>query len=653
MSPFEINTSFNNRSVHSRKDLSFDEVLVDVQLDDPEQVEGERHHFNYRILGLVLLVVFAVLLGRVYYLQAVSGSDYRLIAEGNKLRNQYILAPRGLILDKHGKIIANNTPSFELVVIPSQLTADAGLVNYQLATIAEVTGEKLEDLRAVVEKLNRKSPHPSTLIQNLPKDPALVLISRKQEFPGFAVQDNPIRDYKDPLVFSHVVGYTGKITAEELAARPNEQYLLNDYIGKTGLELQYEKQLKGVPGSNQTEINAQGDFNKTLPAIPPQPGNNLVLNIDYDLQTTVYNALNSALTRAKAVSGAAVATNPQTGQVLAMVSLPGYDNNLFARGIKSAEYNALLNNRAIPLLNRAINGTYPPGSTIKPLLAIAALKEGIVTPRTIIKDDGVIRVGSYTFYGYRRDGLGLMDVYTAIARSSNIYFYTIGGGNANSPVKEGLGPTRVADWYRQFGFGSALGIDLPNEKEGLVPDPEWSRTVKNEPWYLGNTYHLSIGQGGLAVTPLQINNAIATIANGGRQMQPYLVSQVQTEDGEVVEEYSPRVLKENFLDAEHVKVVQDAMRLTVTDGSGRALANLPIPVSGKTGTAQFDGRDLRLTHAWFTSYAPSDNPQIALTVLIESGGEGSTFAVPVAREVLEWWANNRHLINVDNYEPAG
>lgn len=642
MSPFEINTSFNNRSIQNRKDLSFDEILVDAQLDDPDQVEGERHHFDYRILGVILVMAFLALLGRVYYLQAMAGDDYRVIAEGNKLRNQYILAPRGLILDKYGKIIANNTPSFELVAIPNQLTNEPGLLDYHLAVIAEQTGESLEDLRTAVRKLDRKSPHPTTLIQNLPKDPALVLISRKDEFPGFAVQDNPIRDYKDPLMFSHVVGYSGKITADELAARADQNYLLNDYIGKTGLELQYENDLKGVPGSNQTEINAQGGFNKTLPAIPAQPGHNLVLNIDYELQNVVYNSLQAAIDKAKARSGVAVATNPQTGQVLSMVSLPGFDNNLFARGIKSAEYNSLLNDRAIPLLNRAINGTYPPGSTIKPLLAIAALKEGIVTPQTKIMDEGVIRVGSYTFYGYRRDGLGLMDVYTAIARSSNIYFYTIGGGNANSPVKEGLGPTRVAETYRSFGFGSTLGIDLPNEKSGLVPDPEWSRTVKNEPWYLGNTYHLSIGQGGLAVTPLQIHNAIATIANGGRAMRPYIVDKIETSDGTVVRQNEPQVLKENFLDPEYVKIAQDAMRLTVTDGSGRSLTTLPIPASGKTGTAQFDGRDLSLTHAWFTSYAPSDNPQIAITVLVESGGEGSTYAVPVAKEVYAWWAQNRY-----------
>lgn len=641
MSPFDLKTNFGTRNINSNKELSFDEILADVGIEEPEQMESDRFSINYRLLGLVLVISFLALLGRVYYLQAVVGEDYRIIAEGNKLRNQYILAPRGLILDKFGKIIVSNTPSFELVAIPNELPEEVGDVNYKLAAIADLTGASLDDLRAEIEKLDRKSPHPYTLVQNIAKDPALILISRKDEFKGFAVQDNPIRDYKDSQVFAHTVGYTGKITEDELTAS-DQSYLRNDYIGKSGLELQYEQNLKGIPGRNQTEIDAQGDFSKDLPELPAQPGNNLKLNIDYDLQKVLYDSAMKMMEKTKTRSGAIIATNPQTGQVLSLLSLPGYDSNLFARGIKSQEYSELLNDRAIPLLNRVTSGTYPPGSTIKPLLAIAALKEGIVTPQTKIMDDGVIRVGSYTFYGYRRDGLGLMDIYTAISKSSNIYFYTVGGGNANSPVKEGLGPNRLAEWYRKFNLGSLLGIDLPNEKAGLVPDPEWNQRVKNEPWYLGNTYHFSIGQGGLAATPLQINNAIATIANGGKLMQPYLVDEVVDQDGRVVQKNNPKTINENFLDAEYVKIVQNAMRLTVTEGSGRSLNTIPVPIAGKTGTAQFDARDLALTHAWFTSYAPFENPQITLTILMEGAGEGSSVAVPIAKEAYEWWAQNRY-----------
>lgn len=274
------------------------------------------------------------------------------------------------------------------------------------------------------------------------------------------------------------------------------------------------------------------------------------------------------------------------------------------------------------------------------MLALAGLSEGLVRPDTKILDDGVIRVGSYTFYGYNRAGLGIMDVYSAIARSSDIYFYTLGGGRAGTKI-EGLGPEKLADWYRKFYLGRKLGIDLPHEKTGLVPDPGWKKEAKNEPWYLGDTYHYAIGQGDLLVTPLQVNSWTATIANGGKIMQPYILDEVATNNSKTVYRNQPRVLQENIFDPAWIKVVQDGMRQTVTAGSAQSLKSLPIEVSGKTGTAQFDARDLNRTHAWFTSYSPSADPQLAVTILVESGGEGSSVAVPVAREVYGWWAANR------------
>jgi len=641
MSPFEIKTGFNSRKLDSRGALSFDEILLDVKTEDPDRVEGERYMPNYRLLAAMVLLSVCALFARIYFLQAMKGQDYRAIAEGNKLRNQYVLAPRGLMLDRNGKVITSNTPSFEVVVLPNKLPEDQADLTRKLAEISYLSGVPQEDLSAIVARLDRKSPFPYTLVENLPKDPALVMISRAAEFHGFAVQDNPIRDYKDPLVFAHVTGYTGKITAAELAERRDQDYLLNDYIGKSGLEIQYEGDLKGIPGSLQTEIDAQGDFSKTLPDVRAVPGNNLRLNIDYGLQKAMYEAAMKVMGPRNVRKAALVATDPQTGQVLGLLSLPGYDGNMFARGIRSGEFAGLMEDEDVPMLNRVTSGTYPPGSTVKPMLGIAALTEGIVRPNTQILDDGVIRVGSYTYYGYNRSGLGLVDIYGAIARSSDIYFYMIGGGRAKSDIKEGLGPTRLAEWYRKFGFGSPLGIDLPSEKPGLVPDPEWKKRVKSEPWYLGNTYHYSIGQGDLLTTPLQINSVTATIANGGRLMRPYLLGEVIDPAGNTVRKVEPQAMSQDFLDAANIRVVQDAMRQTVTLGSGRSLAAMPLEISGKTGTSQFDARDLYLTHSWFTSYAPSANPQIALTVLVEAAGEGSEVAVPITKEIYSWWAANR------------
>lgn len=636
--PFEIDSSENKR-LPRIKDLSFDEAYLDAQSED-HRLDDEKDTLNFRLLSIILVLGFLILSGRIYFLQVVNGREYRDLAEGNKLRVQYVLAPRGLISDSSGKVIAGNIPSFELVVIPQNLPEDTAERASQIEKIAALVGRDAQEIAEIIAQTDQSVLGAVTVMQNLTKEQALRLLTKQQEAPAFQVQNNSIREYKDPEVFAHLVGFTGKITADEYAARHGQDYLLNDNIGKTGLEIQYEEYLRGIPGRKQIEIDASGNFKKDLPQLPSKPGSNLQLNIDYELQKVLFDSLNEIMRRGSARKAAAIATDPQTGKVLAFISLPGFDTNMFARGISSSEYLALVDDKNVPFLNRVVSGTYPPGSTVKPMLALAALTEGVVTPQTKILDEGVIRVGSFTFYGYDREGLGLMDVYSAIARSSDIYFYTIGGGNPKSQVK-GLGPEKLAQWYRKFNLGSRLNIDLPGEKTGLVPDPVWKQETRGEPWYLGNTYHYSIGQGDLLVTPLQVNSWTATIANGGRIMQPYIVNEVVDLTGQTVKKNEPKVLRENFLDSNWLKVVQDGMRQVVTVGSARSLNDLPIEIAGKTGTAQFDARDLFRTHAWFTSYAPLNDPQIALTVLVESGGEGSSVAVPISKKVYEWWAENR------------
>ncbi len=638
MSPFEY-IGINKKSKGSRGEIGFDEVFLDGQTES-RVIDDERDNLNYRLLGLVLMMAFAVLFGRIYILQSVRGDDYRAQAEGNKSRQQYILAPRGLILDSQGKTIVSNLPSFELVAIPANLPTDPQILDSKINKLAQITGFDKSEMQAAIAKMDRESFQPQTLVQNVEKNAALTIIGDGPEFSGFAVQNNPIRDYKDPLMFAHLVGYTGKITQEELQDKDGQNYLLNDYIGKTGLEYQYEEYLRGIPGQKPSEIDAQGNLIKNLQEIPAIPGNNIKLSVDYDMQKVMYDSLVGSMKKFNETNAAAVVTNPQTGQVLAFMSLPGFDNNWFARGISGLEYAGLISDKNIPLLNRVTTGQYPPGSTVKPVLAIAALTEGTITPQTKILDDGVIRIGSYTYYGYNRAGLGVMDVYSAIARSSDIFFYTVGGGNPKNEV-QGLGQDKIADWLRRFNLGKPLGIDLPNEKGGLVPDTAWKKSYKNEPWYLGDTYHYAIGQGDLLVTPLQINSWTSTIANGGKIMQPYILDEVVNIDGKTIVKKQSTVINENFLDPKWVKVVQDGMRQTVTAGSAQSLNTLPVAVSGKTGTAQIITNNLSETHAWFTAYAPSENPQIAITVLVERGGEGSSVSVPVAKDVIKWWAENR------------
>ncbi|MDP4001120.1 MAG: penicillin-binding protein 2 [bacterium] len=632
--------SIKNKNIKSQKNLSFDEAFLDAQVESLEPLDDERIRPNYLGISAIVLISVVVILARIFYLQGIKGEEFRDLAEGNKLRTEYVLAPRGLITDRFGNVITNNIPNFELVVIAPDLTLNSEDQLNGLKIVAEVLELSVDELQERFNMIDQTSSQPQILVSNVPKDKALVLISKQKEIAGFKIQDNPIRDYKDGEVFAHLVGYTGRITPDELAANQGQNYLINDYIGKTGIEIQYEDYLRGVAGKRQVEIDVLGEIKRNLGEISAKTGANVKLNIDAELQRVLYHSLVNGLSKTKSRKGAAVAQDPRTGEILALVSLPSFDTNLFARGISQDEYSELINDPSIPLLNRVVAGTYPPGSTIKPALGIAALTEGTVKPNTKILDDGVIRIGSFNYFGYNRQGLGLMDIYSAIARSSDIYFYTIGGGNPKSDVK-GLGPEKLAEWYRKFNLGKLTGIDLPSEKQGLVPDPAWKLETRNERWFLGNTYHYSIGQGDLLVTPLQLNNLTASIANGGKIMQPYILNNIIDNQGNVLKINEPHILKEDFLDDDIVRIIKTAMRQTVTNGSGILLNSLPLEIAGKTGTSQFSTSQPGLTHAWFTSFAPASDPKIALTILAEAGGEGSTVAVPVARDVYRWWAENR------------
>jgi penicillin-binding protein 2 len=348
----------------------------------------------------------------------------------------------------------------------------------------------------------------------------------------------------------------------------------------------------------------------------------------------------------------AVALDPRTGAVLALVSLPGYNNNLFAEGISNQDYQNLLNDKALPLFNRAIAGTYAPGSTVKPMVSIAALEENIVTENTVITDRGVLTIPNqftpsilYNFYGWKRSGLGPMTVRSAIAESSDIYFYTVAGGHPSSSIK-GLGAEKLAEYYRKFGLGRQTGIDLQGEKTGVVADPNWkAEYFKNDAilrqWYLGDTYHIGIGQGDMLATPLQVALWTATIANDGVGMKPQLLKRVVRQDGSVIREMEPQIVNQKFASDKNILIVQEGMRQTITAGSGRSLDGLPVTAAGKTGTSQFDGSDPTRTHAWFTMYAPYENPEIVITVLAEAGGEGHNVAHDIVRPTLQWWAENR------------
>lgn len=638
--PFDV---YDPNIVHKNKrggNLDWEEGALFEAQDPDDYYEGHENEPKNLLYPVVLAMLFLVLIVRLFFLQVNNGEYYRGLADNNRLRAQAIIAPRGIIFDAKGQPLVENIPSFELIATPADVLQDE--FRDELLKLREFVEFDVEEVSAAIAAQSANSFQSVTVAPNIPKDTAVQFEARASEFPGFSIEHNPIRQYKDPLVFAHVLGYTGKITQKELETDKESVYAFNDYIGKTGIELQYEKYLRGIAGQKQAEVDASGDLKSDRGEIAPIPGQSVSLNIDAGLQTELYKQIIARNGNRKA---AAIALNPQTGQILALISLPGFDSNLFSQGISQKDYELLIADSRRPLFNRAINGTYPPGSTIKPIIASAALQERIVDDKTIIVDNGVLTYGNFLFRGWKPEGLGPMDIRSAIAWSSDIYFYTIGGGQAAKNIV-GLGPERIGKYATLFGMGQKLGIDLPGEQSGLVASPEWKKNYFSDEtlkiWYPGDTYHIAIGQGYMLATPLQVAMWTAVIANGGTLYKPYILDKVMDGAGKTILENRPEVIRAAFIDPQNIEIVREGMRQTVTSGTARSLNDLAINVAGKTGTAQFDSAEAGSTHAWFTAFAPYENPEIVITVLIEAGGEGSSAASPVVKETLKWWAAQRN-----------
>lgn len=642
--PFEVYTSLNK--TEKKRSLDWDESALDSQHDLEEVYDSDRRAPKLNWLILFTAAIFLILSGRIFYLQIVQGAKFRTLSENNRLRRQVILAPRGKIVDNYNQILAENTASYNLVATPVDLPKTG--LDAEIKRLAEDLNLNADEISQKISKADLKSIQPVVVAQNISQSQSILFETESSSFIGFSVEEIPVRSYENGQVFSAVLGYSGLLSPGDLVGKNKDLYAVEDYIGKLGIEEKYEDLLHGKNGENLIEVDSSGKLVNVLGENPPVAGNTLVLNIDKDLQNLLYEKLSQAPGTSR---GAAVALNPKTGQVLALVSSPGFDNNLFAAGISTVDYQKLLNDKNQPLFNRAISGTYPPGSTSKVMTATAGLQEKIITPETVIVDNGAITVPnqfggpSYQFRGWKPGGLGPMTVTSAIAMSSDIFFYEVAGGSPNGNF-QGLGPETLAQYYRKFGLGKPLGIDIQGEKSGLVPDPDWKeKYFNNDPlqgkWYLGDTYHIGIGQGDLLVTPLQVAEWTAVIANNGVGMRPQIAQKAVDYRGDVVWQNKPEVIIKDVASLENIKTVQAGMRQTVLAGTARALQALPITSAGKTGTSQFDGSNPERTHAWFTCYAPYEDPQIVITILVEAGGEGNAVAEPVAEQALLWWAKNR------------
>ena len=621
-----------------RDDIDFEEILLDEKHKDSGKIDNYFDLRKLKRLQGVLVCVIVVLFSRLLYLQVIQGDYYSSISEKNYIRATATPSSRGIVYDRNLEQIVFNVPVFDLVFVPADFFKDRTKVSEKQKELADMIEVPEQEFTAMLEKIDPSSYESYLIMGNIAKEKALIIDEKIKDMGGVKLYNSAIRSYSDGKYFSFIIGYSGKINQDELATNPD--YLYTDIIGKEGLELSYEKELRGTYGVTEVEVDSLGRTKRTLERQDPVAGSSLVLNIDAELQRRLYKDIEEMAAKKEGTGGSVVAIDPRSGAVLALVSYPSYDNNAFANGISSAEYKELLEDKNNPLFNRAIAAEYPPGSTFKPMMAAAALQENIISPTRQISDSGSINVGGWTFMDWAAHGQ--TDMVKAIAQSCDVYFYTVGGGYGDI---KGLGTDRIKKYANLFGMGETTGIDIPGEKSGLIPDAAWKKATRDESWYIGDTYHESIGQGDVLATPLQIANYTAAVANGGTLYKPQLVGKIVDASGQIVKTVEPEIIRRDFIDPKNMEWVQKGMRENVISGSGRSLSTLKVEAAGKTGTAQYAGNTKM--HAWYTVYAPYKNPEIVMAIMIEGGGEGHDASTPIAKDILEWYFGER-LESTDN-----
>ncbi len=666
---------------------------------------------NYLFMMGVLLA-FLVIGGQLWNLQIVQGERYRELADANRFRLAQIPASRGVMYDSSGELLVRNRPLYNVIVIPAYLpenaTAEAKifarlseLLDLPITTQLEpIDGKNNGYFQAINhhqftrqlqnqiinprsrqykneplgirDAVNQNRTFAPFLPVTIAKDVDPQIVAQIEEeritLPGVLIEISPSREYIHGELTGQMLGYTGPIPAEQFTDFESRGYDLTDSIGLAGLEAEYEDWLRGIKGLESIEVDVTGQKVRTVSKnLEARPGHNLRLTIDLELQKATEEALQAEMDLVNSKQGVAIAMNPQTGEILAMVSLPTFDNNLFARGISPRELQLLSEDRWTPLVNHATAGLYPPGSIFKVIPAAGALQERTVSVNTTFFDSGVLYLPNrfepdnldlaQPFFCWLRTGHGEVSLVSGLAWSCNVYFHQIGGGYEPTNY-EGLGLTRMAKWAERFGLGNPTGVDLPGELGGLVPNAKWKRINYAESWLTGDTYNMAIGQGFILVTPLQMVNVYAAIANGGTLYRPHLVKEILDADGNVVKEIEPEVIGKLDLDPEFLGYVRAGLRAVVDWDTGTAHDTFDVPgidASGKTGTAEFcdnypacldrDGR-VKTSHAWFASYAPTNNPEIVTVAFVYGGGEGSQVAVPVTNNIL------RHYFKIQDEQPA-
>lgn len=623
-----------------------------------KNTERELHFFRLRLTaaGFFVFICFSLLLSRFVWLQIYKHDDYVARAENNRISLVPVVPNRGLILDRNGVVLARNYSAYTLEITASKLDGKLDDVIDQLAMLVDIQPRDRKRFRKLLDESKKFESLP--IRTRLTDEEVARFTAQRYRFPGVDIQARLFRQYPLNTSAAHVIGYIGRISQKDAAIIEDSEDAANyngtNYIGKDGLEKSYEKVLHGKTGYEEVEITASGRAVRSLSRTAAVPGNNLILSLDMGLQKIVEDAFGDRL-------GALVAIEPETGDVLAFVSRPSFDPNLFVEGIDQQSWDELNNSPMRPLINRPLTGTYPPGSTYKPFMALAALELGKRTPEAAIADPGFFILGNHQFRDDKEGGHGRVDMYKSIVQSCDTYYYML----AND-----LGVDTMHDFMKPFGFGQLTGIDLEHERTGLLPSTTWKRTSYKKPaqqkWYAGETISLGIGQGYNAFTILQLAHAVANLANNGVVMKPHLVKMTENPDTRARTLTVPKESYRIKLAQKNIDFIKKAMVGVTHEGtSSRVFANAGYESGGKTGTAQvvsikknekYDARKMAshlLDHSLYTAFAPADKPRIAVAVIVENGGFGAAAAAPIVRKALDYYLLGKRPDDKANALAAG
>ena len=572
--------------------------------------EKERFEKRVNLIAAVMVICLAILLVRIAWLQLAEGERYFLLSKNSRLRLLPLSPTRGLIMDRKGEKLAGNEARFSLGVVPSNVAEPDQLLD-RLSKIVQLDKE-------VARKKLLSAPNPFrpvSLKRNLDMSLVTFLLEREEDFPGVVIVTDPIRIYPYAEKGSHLLGYLGEVSQKELSLS-SFGIEMGDLVGKMAIEKVYNRYLQGEKGGRQIEVDAHGRPLRTISEVDPLSGYNIYLTIDLEIQKIAEEELSKR-------KGAVVIGDPHTGEILALVSHPNFNPNLFSHGLSRERWEELKNNPQDPLENRAVRGEYPPASTFKIVVAMAALETHQIGVKDTFFCPGYYRVGNRTFKCWKEYGHGRIDLKEAIIDSCDVYFYQLG-------LKVGV--KKIAHFANLFGLGEPTGIDLLSEAQGLVPSPSWKRENRGDSWYHGDTANLSIGQGYILTTPLQMFRVISAVANGGYLVKPYLVKRIVDVDGKVIQENSGAKKKKIPLSTSTLKFLQRSLAGVVREGTGWRARNKTVSISGKTGTAQ--SSDEERPHNWFLSYAPSDKPRLAAVVLVENREEDISIAAEISGRIF-------------------